>query len=459
MKENITNDLANLIIAGESETVEFKESFADEAIEAIGAFSNAAGGLLFIGIKDSGEGCGIQMGKNTLEDIAGRIFNATDPHVQPSITKALYQNRDIVVINVASSIGVPISVRGRYFRRVGRTTQRMSHQEIMQRMISANGLSWDAELEVKSTLNDLNEKHIDHFIAAVKTRGRLPIPENASNIDVLKKLELVNNNTPTRAALLLFGNNPERYFSSAFIKAGRFRSPTHIVDDREIHGALIEQVEAVMTWFRERLETEFIISGDPKREVRWEYPLEALREAAVNTIAHRDYTSSAHSQIRLYDDHLEFRNAGNLPSSLSLSELFHEHDSIPRNRKIAEAFFYAGFIERWGSGTLRIIEVLKLSKLPEPKFESSNGRFCLTFYKNTVTKLNKSNNQTLLSVRQQKIIDHIKQYGQITNTEYQEIANVSKRTASRALKELVDKDILDIQGETGRGTVYRLKGP
>jgi len=137
---------------------------------------------------------------------------------------------------------------------------------------------------------------------------------------------------------------------------------------------------------------------------------------------------------------------------------FHEHDSIPRNRKVAEAFFYAGFIERWGSGTLRIIEALKASKLPEPRFESSNGRFCLTFHKNPVTKLNTSSDQILLSVRQQKIIDHVKQHGQITNAEYQTIANVSKRTATRDLSELVNKDILIIQGEK-RGTTYRLKGP
>ena len=164
MKETIPDDLIDLIAAGESETVEFKESFADEAIEAIGAFANARGGVLFIGIKDSGDACGTQVGKNTLEDIAGRIFNATDPHLQPSIIKSSYQSREIIVINVASSIGAPISIRGRYFRRVGRTSQRMSHQEIMQRMISANGLSWDAELEVKSKLEDLDEKHIHHFI-------------------------------------------------------------------------------------------------------------------------------------------------------------------------------------------------------------------------------------------------------------------------------------------------------
>ena len=63
---------------------------------------------------------------------------------------------------------------------------------------------------------------------------------------------------------------------------GRFRSPTHIVDDREIYGTLSQQLDGAMSWFRERLETEFIISGEPARDVRWEYPLKAIREAIIN---------------------------------------------------------------------------------------------------------------------------------------------------------------------------------
>ena len=457
LEKLINHDVETLINQVESETLEFKESFGDEAMEAIGAFSNASGRMLLIGVKDSGEIGGTHVGKKTLEDVTNRIMEATDPRVQPSISKISYNDCTVIAIKVSASIGSPVSVCGRYFRRVGRTNQRMSHQEIMQRMISANGLSWDAELEVNTTLNELDQKQIDRFVLSIKTYGRLPVPDNVSGMDVLQKLDLIKNNMPTRAALLLFGYNLESYFSSAFIKTGRFRSPTHIVDDRKIHGPLIDQVEAVMSWFRERLETEFIISGDPQRQVRWEYPLESIREAVVNMIAHREYTSSAHGQIRLYDDHLEFWNAGDLPSSLSLLELFQEHDSIPRNRKLAEAFFYAGLIERWGSGRLRMIESLKLAELPDPKFESNNGRFRLTFYKNLLKKLDGSND-SILSVRQRKMIDYIKQYGRIGNSEYRRIAEVSKRTATRDLKELVDKGILMIEGETGRGTTYRLKG-
>lgn len=365
-----TSKLLDLIALGESETVEFKESFGDESLESIASFANARGGILFIGVRNSGDICGVQIGKKSIEDIANRIQEATDPRLQPSISVVKYENKNIIVIQISSVAGTPVSMRGRYFRRSGRTRQRMSHEEIMQRMIVSTGLSWDAIIESSATLTDLDVNQINRFVKTLKEKGRLAIPEQATDQEVLRKLELIKDGAPTRAAILLFCNNPESYYSSAFLKIGRFRSPTQIVDDREIHGCLITQLDGAMSWFRERLETEFVITGKPGREVHWEYPLEAIREGITNVICHRDYNSLAHSQIRLYDDHLEFRNVGSLPAALSLEALFHDHDSMPRNRKIAEAFYYAGFIERWGSGTLRMADELKAANLPPPLFES-----------------------------------------------------------------------------------------
>jgi len=241
------------------------------------------------------------------------------------------------------------------------------------------------------------------------------------------------------------------------LKIGRFRSPTHIVDDREIHGTLIDQVDGAMGWFRERLETEFIMTGEPGRDVHWEYPLKAIREAVANAVCHRDYTSLAHSQIKLYDDHLEIRNMGGLPLSLTTELLFEEHESMPRNRKIAEAFFYAGIIERWGGGTLLMIDALKSAGLPLPQFESAPGRFRVIFYRNPLpTEYSK---EAKLSERQLKAIAYVKEYGSISNTEYQALTEVSKRTASRELNTLKVQGVFVSEGSSGKGIIYRLKGP
>ncbi len=331
----------------------------------------------------------------------------------------------------------------------------MSHEEIMQKMISSTGLSWDSVLEPTSTIKDLDFEKINRFIYSIKKSGRLPIPEQATELEFLRKIELIREEVPTRTALLLFAKNPETYFSAAFLKLGRFRSPTLIVDDREVHGTLFDQLDAAMSWFRERLETKFILKGKPERDVLWEYPLSAIREALVNAICHKDYNSAAHSQIRLYDNHLEIWNAGGLPSSLTPEMFLTERDSIPRNRKIAEAFFYSGLIERWGSGTTRMTAELQEFGFPPPKFESEFGRFRLFFYRPP------SSEEILLkedlTQRQLSIIDYVKKQGSISNSEYQKIGTVSKRTATRELNELATKKILISEGTKGRGVVYKLR--
>jgi ATP-dependent DNA helicase RecG len=430
-----------------------------EALETIGAFANAQGGTLFIGVANNGHTVGISVGTKTLEDMANRIQEATDPRIQPSISQIDYDNKTIVAIVVKPTILAPVNIRGRYFCRVGKTNQRMGNDEIMQRMRVSIGFSWDSCIETNATLYDLNSESIYKFVRRVKNTGRHPVPEDASEMDLLRKIKLIIDDRPTRASLLLFGNDPEKYSNSAFIKLGRFRSPTHIVDDREIHGTLLEQLDGTMAWFRERLETEFIITGNPQREVIWEYPLDAIREAVVNLLCHRDYTSNAHSQIRLYDERVEFWNAGALPMGLTPEMLFTEHNSIRRNISIAEAFFYMGLIERWGSGTTRMAEELQAYKHPLPKFESDGFKFKVSFYRSISTDDNAiplTVGPQNLTERQSKALDYIKQYGSITNAKYCEIANVSKDTAKRDLKWLITQNVL-IQEGSGRTTRYRLK--
>lgn len=173
------------------------------------------------------------------------------------------------------------------------------------------------------------------------------------------------------------------------------------------------------------------------------------------TFSRRSGTGPAHSQIRLYDDRLEIWNAGGLPPSLTPELLLREHDSIPRNRKIAEAFFYAGLIERWGSGTTRMATELEAAGMPLPIFTSEPGRFRLTFHREIFAEDLLKNMG--LSERQLLAVAYIKEHGTISNTDYQTIANVSKSTATRELKELKSKKILISEGVGGRGTIYRLR--
>lgn len=314
-------------------------------------------------------------------------------------------------------------------------------------------MTWDEMIEPRATIGDLNQEQILRFRKLCNLKGRRPIPPDEENLAVLEKMELLQEEGVSRAAVLLFGKNPQHFYPQARIRIGRFRTETLIVDDREIVGPLLEQVEAVMGYFRERLETRFEFRGTATRDVSWEYPLGALREAITNAVCHREYLDSGHIQVRWYDDRIVFLNPGELPESLSIEDLKHEHRSVLRNRKIAEALFYAGFIEQWGSGTLRMMEECAAYGLPEPKFAERQRALWITFRKNTLTE--EHLRAQGLNERQIKATLFVKEQGHITNRDYRQLNQVSNKTAYLELNELVEKRLLNRLG-AGKAIEYVL---
>ena len=236
------------------------------------------------------------------------------------------------------------------------------------------------------------------------------------------------------------------------------RSGSQILDSHDFQGTLWQQLDGAIDRFRQVLKVRFDIQveepsleGLQRREV-WEYPLEALREAVTNALIHRDYTYPADIQIRLEEDRLEVWSPGELPPPLTPGALYGPHASVLRNPLIAQAFYFAGIIERWGTGTTRIIRLCREQELPDPAFNNWQGGVRVTFLKDPYTpdQLRKIG----LNERQIKAVLYVKEYGQIGNTEYQELTGVKERTATSELGDLVKKGILIRIGTTGRGTRY-----
>ena len=148
---------------------------------------------------------------------------------------------------------------------------------------------------------------------------------------------------------------------------------------QDIEGTVIEQVPAVLSFVRKHLNIAASIKGKPEREDIWEIPRDALREAIINAICHRDYESTANVQIRIFDNSLEIWNPGLLPNDISLDELKKEHPSIPRNESIARCFYMIKYIEQWGTGTNRIVRLCKEAGIKEPDFKEAGGSFIVSF--------------------------------------------------------------------------------
>ena len=143
-----------------------------------------------------------------------------------------------------------------------------------------------------------------------------------------------------------------------------------------------------------------------------------------------------------------------MPPQLTIEDLKREHSSYPRNPLIANVFYLAGFIERWGSGTRRIVDLCEEQGLPEPEYKEEQGGFSVWFYKDIYTEDNLR--KIGLNERQIKAMIYVKEKGRITNKDYQKLTGISKPTATRELKDLIELKLLRQQGTTGKGTFYIL---
>jgi ATP-dependent DNA helicase RecG len=176
-----------------------------------------------------------------------------------------------------------------------------------------------------------------------------------------------------------------------------------------------------------------------------------LREAIINAVCHRDYLDNGHVQVRWHDDRIVFLNPGGLPEPLRVEDLKREHRSVLRNRKVAEILFYAGFIEQWGSGTLRMIRECVEAGLPEPEFEERQAALWVTFRKDTLTE--EHLRAIGLNERQVQAMLFVKEQGRITNHTYRQLNQVSNKTAYLELNELAEKGVLRREG-TGKAVGY-----
>ena len=255
-----------------------------------------------------------------------------------------------------------------------------------------------------------------------------------------------------RAALLLFHPDPERFVFGAYIKIGFFRDDKGNLEFQdEVHGALMEQVDKAM----DLIKTKYLIyrisyEGISRRETP-QFPVEAVRESLMNAVAHKDYASAVPIQISVFPDHITFWNAGQLPESWTTEKLFESHPSSPYNPLIANAFFRSGDIESWGRGYKRILEAVSAYKLLPPKLEMLSG-LMITYYTDIRSQLLAQR----VDERYIPIIEYAAQNGSINNSDVQNLLNTSKTTAYRILSQL--DNWLEIQGTTGKGTHYTLKG-
>ena len=347
-------DINSLIELGESQMVEFKTSFERETIETLVAFANAQGGIVLVGVADDGVVKGVTLGKETLNSWLGQIKSATSPSIIPDITASEIGGKTVVLISIDEYPIKPVNTRGKYFKRIAASNHQLSLSEITDLYMQSLRLSWDSYEAPRESLDALSLAKIDRFIDQVNQGGRFSLDN--SPLLALEKLKYIVNSRPTWAALLLFAEEPLRHH----IHIGRFKTPTMIIDDRQITDTLFEAVEQAMKFIVSHISVSFAFNGSLQRKERFAYPLPALREALLNAVVHRDYANPSDIQIKIFDDRITIFSPGKLFGGLSIADLATDHyQSRLRNKLIAEAFYLTKNIEKYGSGFIRIRKELE----------------------------------------------------------------------------------------------------
>jgi ATP-dependent DNA helicase RecG len=325
--------LVDIIKQGESEILEFKERFNTDVIETAVAFANTRGGRVVIGLSDSGRLIAQDFSKEALRDYVNWIATATEPSVIPEAEKLVTPQGEVIVLSITEFPLKPLATRGRCYRRAGSATRQMTPSEIAEMHLRSTGQSMDAIIVPGKTKEDIDLERVREYMRQATDLKRRSFLSSETPWQVLKKLELVRDSDKiTRAAILLFGKNPQSPLTQAVVHAGRLRDKIHIMDNLIIEGSIIDQVEKTVEFIKKNLHVRFEITGEPQRKEIWDYPLPAIREAVINAICHRDYGHVSDIQIKIMEDALQVWSPGFLPFNLTVSDLFDPTHLMPAKR-------------------------------------------------------------------------------------------------------------------------------
>ena len=450
-----TENLKRIIAEGESVEVKFKQSFhsVQEIARIISAFANTQGGLLFLGLKDDGTIEGI---KENLDIVQQKISQANSiihpaPLTNVEIHTPEHKKIILIIIHKADS-SVFHSVEGVIYVRLGSTVQKLEGQSIVEFLRNRQILLFEESLEFSASLKDIDENKVKEYLNLRKQTDYL---QNHSVQDFLLSKKLISFQPDIKlksAALLFFAYDPQSFFPYSLIKLVRFDGiePIKVLAYEEAKGNLPQIIDHSVNFMRRFIAKEFVITETKRKEIPF-LPEDAVREAIINAVAHRDYFNKNEIQLSIFDDRVEITNPGGLPEGMS-PELLGSL-SIQRNPKIYQLLKDYAYMEGIGSGISKIRRLMKENKLPDPEFIITKDFFRLVLH---LRKGKEAIPSLELTKRQINIIDYLKKNKKIKSKDCATINKISNPTAIKELTELEKRELIQKIG-TYRGAYYILK--
>ncbi len=362
--------LTDLLALGEGFTIEFKRSLRSDLGREICAFANASGGTILLGVDDDGRVRGVQ-GHNRLKSRVQSIARSAEPPIGVEVESM----GDVLCVSVPAQRGKPYSFGGRFFVREGASSQQMSRDEIRDFFFAEGVIRFDESPCRRFSLDgDLDGETWAVF------RRRARILDHMEPETALGNLRLLaGDGRVTNAGAWLLAKDIRRFHSSAHLTCALFQgtTKTQILDQRGFPGDVYSMIDDAMTWIRSKINVRYIITESVKRQERPELPLDAIREAVVNAVAHRDYRSTANVHVYLFHDRLEVVSPGGLPAGITEAELGAK--SMPRNPLLFGLLHRMDVVEQIGTGIRRIRDLCREWGVPEPAIDVSEHWVTVVF--------------------------------------------------------------------------------
>lgn len=330
---------------------------------------------------------------------------------------------------------------------------------------------FDEQLCKEAGYNAIDEEEVKAFLENRAVKLRVDVPRISvkdflvKTLGIIKKID--NEIIPTNTGLLFFGKNPSEFIPQNEIRIARFKGTARLVfiDSQEIKGPIYKMLEQVELFFKRntRLANKIV---EFKRVDIPEYPYEAVREAVINAIAHRDYTRvGAPIMISIFDDRVEISSPGGLLPGLNIKSLEGHHET--RNKKVCEIFHETKDMEKYGTGIGKMKRLMKEHGLNEPEFLEEGNSFVVKFIgpgDKILDLVSGIPKERQVDLRQLGLNDRqiealrlmVNEGGSFTNRKYRKYFKVTNKTASTDLNSLVKNDMAQIKGK-GRSTLYYAK--
>ncbi len=423
----------------ENQNIEYKQSWHDDYLKWVCGFANAIGGVIYIGKDDAGNVVHLADYAKLMEDIPNKIRNSMGIICDVQLQEEEGQKYITIKVNPYS---VAVSLRGRYYYRSGSTKMELTGVELNEFLLKKTGKTWDDVVEEGATLKDIDNKSIKKFIDDSKEKGRMPETKGLSIFQILEKLQLTDGNKLKRAAIVLFGKQPSRFYPNMEVKIGRFGiDSTDLKFQEVVEGNLIQMLDEVQSQLNHKFLVRPVEFVGMQRIEKDEYPFAALREMLLNALVHRTYMG-AQIQLRVYDNRLSIWNEGGLPFGLTSVELKVEHNSRPRNPLIAKACFMAGYIDAWGRGTLKIINSCKEAGLPEPEIVEKEAGVMVALHKSEAITDQVGGQDLILTKRQKEVLALIVENPLISRKQLAEKLGINESAVQKHTEALKKKDII-----------------